>query len=149
MAAHVERERSGVILADEIGLGNTLQALALMKFSLVSGLTLIVAPANLVVIWIEEIERFLEISGDEILYYKGQKSLDVEELAQFTVVITSYYYNRSQVSSMADAAEQYRYKRPNAAEIWRPKNRSNKATAALMKLNRITLDSSFTLFVDQ
>ncbi|KAK8106464.1 hypothetical protein PG999_009823 [Apiospora kogelbergensis] len=85
----------GGILADEIGLGKTIQTLACMVHNKPSNAdpkpTLIVVPAASVAQWISEIKK--HISPDTPLSttnYKSSKGEDMEFLKRSDVIITSY-----------------------------------------------------------
>ena len=65
--ALVEREKAGIVLADEVGLGKTFEALGVMYFYLLHRLcrerrdefrALIVLPPRLILKWTDELERF-------------------------------------------------------------------------------------------
>ncbi len=80
----VERKQTGVILADEVGLGKTFEALGVMYFYLLDLLSrekredlrvLIVLPPKLITKWENEIERFAEqIQGIENIFTAKERA---------------------------------------------------------------------------
>ncbi|MDE7395071.1 MAG: SNF2 helicase associated domain-containing protein, partial [Clostridiales bacterium] len=89
----------GGILADDMGLGKSLQIIALL-LSERKGTSIIVCPTTLVLNWVNELGKFapelkvLAVSGSGEL----RKSL-VEEFPQYDVVITSYELLRRDVEA--------------------------------------------------
>lgn len=96
----------GVLLADDMGLGKTLQiaciiALRAAEASLQRRPSLVVAPVILLENWADELRRFfvphvfngvLSLHGDELAgYRRGDRSLDLERLANHDVVLTNYH----------------------------------------------------------
>lgn len=91
----VEREADettrGGILADEMGMGKTLQTISLLLASEVPGPTLVVCPAAAMLQWRNEILRFTEPGALEVDCYYGceRKGADFEGKTK-TVVLTTY-----------------------------------------------------------
>jgi DNA repair protein RAD16 len=86
----------GGILADEMGMGKTLQTIALIvaKRSEVRP-TLVVAPVAAVMQWYSEIEKFTGAAGSEspllsVHVYHGAQKISAQELAKFDIVLTTY-----------------------------------------------------------
>eukprot|EP00435_Cladocopium_sp_Y103_P018976 s210_g4.t1 len=84
--AHVLR---GGILADEMGMGKTLQIIALLVASPASGATLVVVPPTCLAQWRAEIAEFVEPGTLEIFEYRCNKSLP-EHFNGKAVVLTTY-----------------------------------------------------------
>ena len=82
----------GGILADEMGMGKTLQTIALIlsKRELVRP-TLVVCPVAAVMQWYSEIEKFTSNSNVlSVHVYHGSQKVSAEALAEFDVVLTTY-----------------------------------------------------------
>lgn len=97
MAHQEESQVRGGILADEMGMGKTIQAIALMLARKVKagakgeGANLVVAPLAAVLQWQGEIERFTERNALTVLIYHGQnRKILVNEIHKADVVITTY-----------------------------------------------------------
>jgi SNF2 family DNA or RNA helicase len=79
----------GVLLADQMGLGKTIQAIGLLADQHPRGQSLVVAPASLLVNWRRELEAFS--TGLSVLVHAGNWRTGIAGgLKGFDVVITSY-----------------------------------------------------------
>lgn len=86
----------GGILADDMGLGKTLQMITLLEDSKNDNhVSIVIAPATLIYNWSDEIKKF---SSDlNVLCITGtlaQRKKQIENLADYDIVITSYDYIR-------------------------------------------------------
>lgn len=121
-------EFRGGILAEEMGLGKTLEVIALMLLHprpetpvmvfdfflgrelLATSATLIIAPSSLLDQWISELNRHAPVL--KVMYYPGVKKLakmtdgdeiSAESLAEQDVVITTYEVLRTEIWAASDA----------------------------------------------
>lgn len=94
-----EQERTkykGGILADEMGMGKTIQAISLIMVNRATGegkvkSTLVVCPLVAMVQWRGEIEKYCAAGSLSITIYHGPKRVtDSKELTQYDVVLTTY-----------------------------------------------------------
>ncbi|ETV71646.1 hypothetical protein, variant 1 [Aphanomyces astaci] len=100
MKAQEASKYRGGILADEMGMGKTIQAIATMlenvkikqfEGMVMGGGTLIICPVIACMQWKSEIERFVEANHLSILLYHGPKRTNLTaELASYDVVLTTY-----------------------------------------------------------
>ncbi|TGJ80765.1 hypothetical protein E0Z10_g8005 [Xylaria hypoxylon] len=90
---------SGGILADEMGMGKTLQTLACIVSNPPSKdgpdkdcrTTLIIAPATAIEQWESEIEKHTDSSYiDGVLHYKQSKKLPIQALNSMSIILASY-----------------------------------------------------------
>ena len=97
----------GGILADEMGMGKTLQTIALIvaKRATVRP-TLVVCPVAAVMQWYSEIQKFT--SSTELLsvhVYHGSQKISAEKLTQFDVVLTTYQTLENEYRKQANKAK--------------------------------------------
>ncbi|KAF0709610.1 Aste57867_5835 [Aphanomyces stellatus] len=100
MKAQEASRYKGGILADEMGMGKTIQAISLMLENvkvkrstgmLMGGGTLIICPVIACMQWKSEIERFVSANHLSILVYHGPKRTNLStHLASYDVVLTTY-----------------------------------------------------------
>lgn len=106
MVGQEESKYKGGILADEMGMGKTLQAISLIlenvrvadppatkgkKSSIVRGGTLVVCPVVAVMQWKSEIERFVEPNRVSVYIHHGAKRDDLpSRIASYDIVLTTY-----------------------------------------------------------
>lgn len=84
-------EFSGGILADEMGMGKTIQTIALFLSDLSKGPNLVVGPTVALMQWKNEIEKHTKEGLLKVLLFHGaNRSTDVEELAKYDVILTSF-----------------------------------------------------------
>ncbi|KAF4691369.1 hypothetical protein FOZ60_015775 [Perkinsus olseni] len=86
------KECRGGVLADEMGMGKTIQAVALImkRREETKGPTLVVCPVAAVMQWYSEIHRYLKPDSLKVHVYHGNKRLKGEDLLKFDVVLTTY-----------------------------------------------------------
>lgn len=84
-------EFGGGILADEMGMGKTIQTIGLMMTDLSKRPNLVVGPTVALMQWKHEIESHTHEGKLKVLLYHGAKrSNDPEELMKYDVILTSY-----------------------------------------------------------
>ncbi|XP_049377528.1 ATP-dependent helicase rhp16-like [Solanum stenotomum] len=95
-----ESTARGGILADDMGMGKTVQAMALVlakreigqaiSNSTVKG-TLVICPVVALIQWVNEIDRFTTIGSNKVLIYHGaNREKDINRFAEYDFVITTY-----------------------------------------------------------
>ena len=96
----------GGILADEMGMGKTLQTIALIvaKRETVRP-TLVVCPVAAVMQWYSEIQKFLGPETLSIHVYHGSQKISAEKLTQFDVVLTTYQTLENEYRKQANLAK--------------------------------------------
>lgn len=80
----------GGILADEMGMGKTIQTIALLLSEPRGKPTLVVAPVVAIMQWKEEIDTHTNKALSTYLYYGQARDISGEELSSYDVVLTSY-----------------------------------------------------------
>lgn len=85
-------EFGGGILADEMGMGKTIQTIALFMSDLEKRPNLVVGPTVALMQWKHEIERHTlgENQLKVLLYHGANRASEVEELMKYDVILTSY-----------------------------------------------------------
>ncbi|KAG2267341.1 hypothetical protein Bca52824_061896 [Brassica carinata] len=99
-ASKQEQSVAGGILADEMGMGKTIQAISLVLarreaaralFRETMGLTLVICPLVAVSQWSDEIERCTSPGSAKVLVYHGaKKEKNAEEFKKYDFVLTTY-----------------------------------------------------------
>lgn len=86
-----DQETRGGVLADEMGMGKTLQAISVILASQALGPTLVVCPAAAMLQWRNEILRFTQPGSLEVEIYYGfnRKSMNFDGKVN-TIVLTTY-----------------------------------------------------------
>ncbi|CAK4245402.1 unnamed protein product [Aphanomyces euteiches] len=113
MKAQEASKYRGGILADEMGMGKTIQAISLLlenvkikrsKGMLMGGGTLIICPVIACMQWKSEIERFVESNHLSILLYHGPKRTNLAtHIASYDVVLTTYSILESEGRKLMEA----------------------------------------------
>ena len=121
----------GACLADQMGLGKTLQALALILTHAPDGATLIIAPTSVCMNWISEAEKFAPtLNPVQFGNVDRQKTLDA--LQPFDLFVCSYgLLQQEEVSQMLAKVEWQTIVLDEAQAI---KNMATKRSQAAMKL---------------
>ncbi|MEM8829447.1 MAG: DEAD/DEAH box helicase [Cyanobacteria bacterium P01_G01_bin.19] len=121
----------GACLADQMGLGKTLQALALILNHATQGATLIIAPTSVCMNWISEAQKFAPtLNPVEFGNVDRQKTLDA--LQPFDLFVCSYgLLQQDEVAQMLAQVEWQTIVLDEAQAI---KNMSTKRSQAAMKL---------------
>lgn len=84
-------EFQGGVLADEMGMGKTIQTIALFMTDRTKRPNLVVGPTVALMQWKNEIEAHTDPGMLKVLLFHGaNRSSDVEELTQYDVILTSY-----------------------------------------------------------
>ena len=89
----LEREIDGdgkFICADQMGLGKTIQTIAMMQGNPLRKPTLIVVPNALVAQWVQAFRQFTRDVKTTVLFVKGIKTYDVSTIDTSSVYITTY-----------------------------------------------------------
>ncbi|KAF3605072.1 hypothetical protein DY000_02044428 [Brassica cretica] len=83
---------AGGILADEMGMGKTIQAISLVVARREAvGFTLVICPLVAVSQWLDEIERCTSPGSAKVLVYHGaKKEKNAEEFRKYDFVLTTY-----------------------------------------------------------
>ncbi|BAU10803.1 non-specific serine/threonine protein kinase [Leptolyngbya sp. NIES-3755] len=79
----------GACLADGMGLGKTLQSIALILTRAANGSTLVIAPTSVCLNWISEIDRFAP-TLNVVQFGSGDRQKIIDRLQPFDVLICSY-----------------------------------------------------------
>jgi len=92
MQKQEESPIQGGILADEMGMGKTIQAVSLLLSRKQVGPTLVVVPMSAVMQWYEEIQKFTKKAALKTFVFHGEqrKGMTPEYLMQYDVVLTTY-----------------------------------------------------------
>jgi DNA repair protein RAD16 len=82
---------NGGILADSMGMGKTLQTIALIASQPVYGPTLVICPVVALYQWRDEIAKYTPPDHLKImLFYGNQRANDVDEICKYDIVLTTY-----------------------------------------------------------
>lgn len=85
-----ENKYKGGILADEMGMGKTIQMIALMMHDKTKGPNLVVAPTVALMQWKSEIETHTNNILKVGLFHGASRAKNLKELEEFDVILTSY-----------------------------------------------------------
>lgn len=80
----------GGILADEMGMGKTIQTIGLLMSEPRAKPNLVVAPTVALVQWKNEIEKHTNNALSVIVYHGANREVDVKKLAEADVIMTTY-----------------------------------------------------------
>jgi len=121
----------GACLADQMGLGKTLQALALILQRAPQGATLIIAPTSVCLNWISEVEKFAP-TLNPIQFGSGNRQKLLDELQPFDMLVCSYgLLQQEEVAQMLSQVEWQTIVLDEAQAI---KNIATKRSQAAMNL---------------
>ncbi|MGK7917264.1 MAG: DEAD/DEAH box helicase [Prochloraceae cyanobacterium] len=121
----------GACLADQMGLGKTLQALALILTHAPQGATLIVAPTSVCMNWISEAEKFAP-TLNPVQFGNSDRQKTLDELQPFDLFVCSYgLLQQEEVAEMLAKVEWQTIVLDEAQAI---KNMATKRSQAAMKL---------------
>lgn len=102
-------EFGGGILADEMGMGKTIQTIALFMMDQTKRPNLVVGPTVALMQWKNEIEKHtVEGSLKVLLFHGANRATSVEELEKYDVILTSY-----SIMESVYRKENYGFKRKN------------------------------------
>ena len=121
----------GACLADQMGLGKTLQALALILNHAPQGATLIIAPTSVCMNWLSEAEKFAP-TLNPVQFTSGDRQKTLDALQPFDLFVCSYgLLQQEEVAEMLAAVEWQTIVLDEAQAI---KNMATKRSQAAMKL---------------
>ncbi|KAL6453188.1 RAD16 DNA repair protein RAD16 [Candida maltosa Xu316] len=81
----------GGILADEMGMGKTIQTIALFMQDRTKRPNLVIGPTVALMQWKNEIEKHTDPGSLKVLLYHGaNRSNNIEDLSEYDVILTSY-----------------------------------------------------------
>ena len=121
----------GACLADQMGLGKTLQALALILNHAPQGATLIIAPTSVCMNWISEAEKFAP-TLNPVQFGNADRKKTLDNLQPFDLFVCSYgLLQQEEVSEMLAKVEWQTIVLDEAQAI---KNMATKRSQAAMKL---------------
>nr|CCD16616.1 unnamed protein product [Trypanosoma congolense IL3000] len=83
-------EVKGGILADEMGMGKTIQMIGLLLAHRLVGPTLVVCPVSSMLQWESEIEEHVAAGALSVIVVTGSKTLRKEDMQKADVVLTTY-----------------------------------------------------------
>ena len=90
----------GAILADDMGLGKTLQTLALLGSMKCDKTAIVVAPASVVYVWLDEAKKFMpDLKVAVIAGNKKQRDKVLRVQRSYDLLITSYHLVRNDLDS--------------------------------------------------
>jgi len=99
----------GGILADDMGLGKTLQVIALLDQSKADdGVSVVVAPASLILNWEDEVKKFSsDLRAVSIYGTAAERKRVIARCEEYDLLITSYDYIRRDVELYRDIKFKY------------------------------------------
>lgn len=81
---------AGGVLADEMGMGKTIQTIALLMNDLTKSPSLVVAPTVALMQWKNEIEQHTKGQLKIYIYHGASRTTDIKDLQGYDVVLTTY-----------------------------------------------------------
>jgi len=99
----------GGILADDMGLGKTLQVIALLDQNKADdGVSIVVAPASLILNWEDEVKKFSsDLRAISVYGTADARKRTIDRHADYDLLITSYDYIRRDVELYRDIKFEY------------------------------------------
>lgn len=126
-------EFGGGILADEMGMGKTIQTIALFMHDLTKGPNLVVGPTVALMQWKHEIENHTNNKLKVLLFHGANRSTNIEELEKYNVILTSY-----SVLESVHRKQNYGFKRKGGLV-------KEKSPLHAMKFYRVILDEAHNI----
>lgn len=128
----------GGILADDMGLGKSLQVISLLLAS-DEGTSIIVCPTTLILNWVEEITKFApSLKVLSVMGTYNERKVKLENLSDFDVVITSYELIRRDDAMYSDFTFNYAIV-DEAQYIKNPETKNARAVKTLKAKHRFAL----------
>ncbi|GMM54275.1 DNA repair protein [Maudiozyma humilis] len=90
LLAQEEGKYGGGVLADEMGMGKTIQTIALLMNDLTKRPSLVVAPTVALMQWKNEIEQHTDGKLKIYTYHGASRTVNAAELESFDVILTTY-----------------------------------------------------------
>lgn len=90
LLAQEDSEYGGGVLADEMGMGKTIQTIALLMNDLTKRPSLVVAPTVALMQWKNEIDQHTNGKLKIYTYHGASRTVNTAELASFDVILTTY-----------------------------------------------------------
>ncbi|EDO15609.1 hypothetical protein Kpol_1006p5 [Vanderwaltozyma polyspora DSM 70294] len=81
---------NGGVLADEMGMGKTIQTIALLLHNLQNSPSLVIAPTVALMQWKNEIEQHTNGKLKVYIFHGANRSSDLNDLKNFDVILTTY-----------------------------------------------------------
>ncbi|RLV93142.1 DNA repair protein RAD16 [Spathaspora sp. JA1] len=127
-------EFQGGILADEMGMGKTIQTIALFMQDRTKRPNLVVGPTVALMQWKNEIEKHTDPGSLKVLLFHGaNRTSSIEELSQYDVILTSY-----SVLESVYRKQTYGFKRKNGLV-------KEKSPLHTMEFYRVILDEAHNI----
>lgn len=127
-------EFGGGVLADEMGMGKTIQTIALFMTDLTKRPNLVVGPTVALMQWKNEIEAHTDEGKFKVLLFHGaNRSSDMKELSKYDIILTSY-----SVLESVYRKERYGFKRKDGVV-------KQKSPLHAIKFYRVILDEAHNI----
>ncbi|CCF57912.1 hypothetical protein KAFR_0D02640 [Kazachstania africana CBS 2517] len=81
---------AGGVLADEMGMGKTIQTIALLMSDVAKTPSLVVAPTVALIQWKDEIEQHTNGKLKVYVYHGSSKTVNIADMAGYDVILTTY-----------------------------------------------------------
>lgn len=88
--AQLDHWGAGACLADDMGLGKTVQTIAFLLYKASAGPSLVVAPASVVMNWVNELHKFAPSLNVKLLNHQTDRAQTLADASAGDVVITTY-----------------------------------------------------------
>lgn len=133
LAKQEDGEFGGGILADEMGMGKTIQMIALFMQDVSKAPNLVVGPTVALMQWKHEIESHTNNKLKVLLFHGANRTSDVKELSSYDVILTSY-----SVLESVYRKERYGFKRKDGLV-------KEKSSLHAIKFYRVILDEAHNI----
>lgn len=101
--SRLARWGAGACLADDMGVGKTLQAIALMLAHASEGPSLVVAPASVILNWKHELGRFAPSLTPLLIHENGcDRKILIKQASPMDVMLVTYGLLSNEIESLAD-----------------------------------------------